>query len=398
MNFKTLLFLILLVSANAIAKDNIKQQCIESYFSRGGEERCIKAVATNPKITVGQVKYCSDLGYRNDAICLKHINTISLSKINQCIVSFVGMNEPICIDIVGKNPKITVEQIIACDNIMGFGNVPTCLKHINTISLNQIKQCVDSFTGAALESRCINIIAKNNPNIMPKQIKKCADDNYGYYALKCLGALDELSSNLSSDLSGNNVVVIPKEDFKEIPKAKVPATNSNKHINHSHHENVTNIKVPENTKDSLIEVSVGGSSLSLNSTFDRENMQLIKNVMETTLSYTNRIIKLYVNISCISSTDFFSPNSEPYANIAYSTQGQPINNEIEKGAIIELPINHSGSISFDIYEDDLIFNDSIGFCIINQSDLSNVLRGKSSAKCTVGTNVRDICSVTITKI
>ncbi len=182
------------------------------------------------------------------------------------------------------------------------------------------------------------------------------------------------------------------EEFKDIPKLSI-----NESINK---DDIERLRIQKVTKDNgaLIDVNVGNSSISLSSDLTESDGELFTNIAETTLSYTSRPIKLAVSISCAASTDFISPNAEPYGSIQYSRDGKATKKEIEKDAIIELPLNHRGSLIFDIFEDDIIFNDEIGFCTIDPSNMQNILRGKNSAKCSISADDGEVCSVTVTKI
>ncbi len=181
-------------------------------------------------------------------------------------------------------------------------------------------------------------------------------------------------------------------EFKDIPKLSI-----NESINK---DDIERLRIQKVTKDNgaLIDVNVGNSSISLSSDLTESDGELFTNIAETTLSYTSRPIKLAVSISCAASTDFISPNAEPYGSIQYSRDGKATKKEIEKDAIIELPLNHRGSLIFDIFEDDIIFNDEIGFCTIDPSNMQNILRGKNSAKCSISADDGEVCSVTVTKI
>ncbi len=180
-----------------------------------------------------------------------------------------------------------------------------------------------------------------------------------------------------------------EKKFQEIPKLKVDKQVS---------EAPVEIKVPNVKEPALIEVNVGDSFISLHPDFTDAQRNLLNDVMKTTRNHVSRAVKLSINISCVASTDFFSPNSEPYGSIKYSIDNEVKVRELEKSSVIELPLNHSGSLIFNINEDDLIFNDKIGSCIISPDKIPNVLNGKKSAKCVVKSSGSETCSVTITKI
>ncbi len=374
--------------------------------------KCTKIVGQNQNISVEQIKHCMSEYSSGETSCLRLMSSynIPLDKAKACS----GENERYrvsyslkCTEIVGQNQNISVEQIKHCMSEYSSGET-SCLRLMSSynIPLDKAKACSgeNERYRVSYSLKCTEIVGQNQ-NISVEQIKHCMS-TYSSGETSCLNnfvrnikpvynnmhianptlRIDEQASKIPT------VIGPIEEKFQETPKltideqvSKVPAE----------------IAIPENNKSNinpLIKVEVGGSSMALSSDFNKDASELVNNIADVVSNYSSRPITLNIVITCIDSTDFISPNSEPRSVLKYSIGTDIINNNIEKYSNIKLPFNHRGGLIFDIWEDDIIFNDKIGICSISSDVLSKVLNGKSSASCSVKDGNKEICSVKITKI
>ncbi len=327
------------------------KQCTDGY-SQSQETRCVEIVSQNIRISVEQISACSDIS--NEITCLESVSrnpSITPKQIEQCTDGYSQSEETRCVEIVSQNIRISVEQIKACGNLYA-------------------------------PDKCLGIISKNL-DVSPLQINNCTDGYSQSQETRCVEIVAKIS------ISKPNEPIDTK--FKQVPKLNIGKQNNDK----------INIEIPKNNSDAspLIEVNVGGNNISLSSNLNESDKKLVGEVMETVKDHLSKPVVLATMIVCIDSIDFISPNPEPYGYVNYTYDKKEKRKEIEKYANIELPLNHGGGLVFDIFEDDLIFNDKIGSCSIEASILSNVLKGRNSAKCSIKKDSdTEICSVTITKI